>query len=192
MAQLAEHRLDSGITSSTLGEPEHSDLGLPSSFTPPTLLAAGLISMAELEKDLRRGMCDDALESVRHFLGARALALNYKRRHVRGEVATTRAEAGLRAHSAKISKARWRYKNSREALKRLGFSDSDLRRYQILTAEDLRSLKSYLQDISRGVGQGYAAISWIWRSSATTHIDEWQVNGKCNACWSTMYLTQLV
>ncbi|CAE6527007.1 unnamed protein product [Rhizoctonia solani] len=177
MTQLAEHELDSpASSSSTIGEPEHSDLGLPSSFTSSALITAGLTSMAELEKDLRRGLCDDALESVRHLLGARAFALNYKRRHIRGEVATTRAEAGLRAHSVKISKACWRYENSRSALERLGFSDSDFRRYQIITATDLRSLKSYLEDISRSVGQGYTAISWIWRSSTTTYIDDWQVN----------------
>ncbi|EUC58285.1 hypothetical protein RSOL_246680, partial [Rhizoctonia solani AG-3 Rhs1AP] len=177
MGQLIEHDLDTEPAGSTnVGEPEHTDLGLPSSFHPPTLSKAGLTSLADLEKDLRRGMCDDALESVRQLLGARALALNYKRRHVRGEVATTRAEAKLRDQNAKVAKVRWRYENSRDALFRLGFSDSDHRCYQLITVDDLRSLKSYLEDISRGVGQGYAKISWIWRSSATTNTDDWQVN----------------
>jgi hypothetical protein len=158
-------------------EPEHSELGLPSSFAPKTLLTAGLSSLADLEKDLRRGMCSDTLDCLQHFLGARAFALNYKKRHIRGEVATTRAEAGLRAHTAKISKARWRYDNSRDALIRLGAGDSDVQQYSEITEEDLRSLKSFLEDHSRGVGQGYTSISWIWRRNVPSNIDEWQING---------------
>lgn len=157
-------------------EPEHTDLGLPSAFASDTISEAGLTSLADLEKDLRRGMCNDVLDSLRQILGARAFALNYKKRHIRGEMATTRAEAGLRAHSAKISQARWRYDNSRDALIRLGASASDLHMYQAITADDLRSLKSYLEDHSRGIGQGYASISWIWYRSITADVDEWQVN----------------
>lgn len=158
-------------------EPEHAELGMPSSFSTETLLDAGLSSLAELEKELRRGMCNDVLDFIRQLLGARAFALNHKKRHVRGEGATTRAEDGLRAHSAKISQARWRYDNSRNALIRLGADPSDLHLYQAITTDDLRSLKSYLEEHSRGVGQGYASISWIWCRNITPDIDEWQVNG---------------
>jgi hypothetical protein len=129
-------------------EPEHLELGLPSLFSRATVTTASLISLADLEKDLCRGMCHDALNSVRQLLGARALAIKYKKRHVRGEVATTRSEAALRAHSVKISKAQWRYDNSRNALFRLGPNDSNLRIYQEVTDEDLRTLWLFLQDDS--------------------------------------------
>ncbi|KAG8695036.1 hypothetical protein FRC08_008109 [Ceratobasidium sp. 394] len=157
-------------------EPEHWDLGLPSSFDPATLLATGLSSLADLEKELRRGMCGNSLASTRHDLGARAFAINYKNQHVHGEAAVTRSEAVLRAHSAKIANTRWRYDNSRNALLRLGPSDLDLRRYREMTDGDLRTLKSYLEEVSRGIGQGYNGISWVWCSDAVPHSNEWQIN----------------
>lgn len=93
-------------------KPEHSELSLPSSFKLETLQTAGLSSLAELEFGLRRAMCDDSLDSILRLLGARAYALKCKNRK-RGQVATTRAEAGHRAHSVKIAQAQWRYDNSR-------------------------------------------------------------------------------
>jgi hypothetical protein len=178
MASLVEQEPDHPCyVRPTDDEPEHSELRLPSSFAPKTLVTAGLSSLVDLERDLRRGMCSDTLDCLRHFLGARAFALNYKKRHIRGEVATTRAEAGLRAHSAKISKARWRYDNSRDALVRLGFKDSDIHQYKEISDDDLISLKLFLEEYSRGVGQGYQSISWIWRRDIPSDIDEWQING---------------
>jgi hypothetical protein len=158
-------------------EPEHSELGLPSSFKSESVKTAGLSSLAELEFDLRRAMCDDALDSIRRLLGIRAYALKHKEQHIRGQVATTRAAACLQAHSAKISKARWRYDNSRAAMLRLGGDATILARYKAITTEDLKSLKSYLEDDSRGVGQGYTALPWIWRNYNGLNVDEWQVNG---------------
>ncbi|KAG8712931.1 hypothetical protein FRC08_013919 [Ceratobasidium sp. 394] len=158
------------------GEPEHSELGLPSSFRQESIQTAGLVSLASLERDLRCAMCDDALDSLRRLLGVRAYALKYKDQHIRGEAATTRAQASLRAHSAKISKARWRYKNSRAALIRLGADATVLLRYQEITDPDLKSLKSYIEDTSRGVGQGYTSIPWIWMNHSDLNVDEWQIN----------------
>jgi hypothetical protein len=63
-------------------EPEHLQLGLPSSFNAESILSSGLSSLAELEIELRRGMCDDALDSIRCFLGAKAVAVKFKDQHV--------------------------------------------------------------------------------------------------------------
>lgn len=159
-------------------EPELSDLQLPSFYSRAAIVTAGLTSLADLEKDLRRGSCSDSLDSIRKLLGARAYASNYKKHHVRGEMPTTRSETANQAYSAKISSARWRYNNSRDALLQLGPTDVDLRKFQEITSEDLRTLHSYLQEDSRGVGQGYASIPWIWRSNLGVDTDEWQINGK--------------
>ncbi|KAG8719736.1 hypothetical protein FRC09_010686 [Ceratobasidium sp. 395] len=156
-------------------EPEHSELGLPSSYLRDTLLSADLGSLGDLELELRLPMCNDALESIRNLLGAKAFALKYKQRHVRGEMATTRSEAGLRAHSAKILKARWRYDNSRGALLRLNPNTPGLQTYREITNADLKTLQSFLEGNSRGVGQGYQSIPWIWRSGPNQTNDQWQV-----------------
>lgn len=158
-------------------EPENSVIGLPSSFRIESLRSAGLSSPAELEFNLRRAMCNDSLDSIRRLLGARAYALKHKQ-HEQGQIATTRATASLRTHSVKILQARWRYDNSRAAMIHLGGDTTVLARYQKITDGDLRYLKSYLEDDSRGLGQGYAAIPWIWRNYNGRDIDEWQINGE--------------
>lgn len=162
----------------TGNDPEHMELALPSAYKPDTLAAADLESLADLEQELRRGICNDALDSVKQLLGARAYAIKQKNRHVRGQVATTRSEATIHAHTAKISKAQWRYTSSREALLRLGASESDSELYLELTSSDLKPLQAFLEQDSRGVGQGYTSISWIWRSDIAPNVSEWQVNGR--------------
>ncbi|KAG8793302.1 hypothetical protein FRC12_003177 [Ceratobasidium sp. 428] len=90
-------------------------------------------------------------------------------------MATTRSQTILRGHSDKIAKARWRYDNSRSALLQLGPNDSDKRMFRVMTNNDMRTLKEYLEDISHGRGQGYVAISWIWCSTGVPKDDKWQL-----------------
>lgn len=160
--------------------PESMELCLPSSYRPDTLAAVGLSSLAEQEKKLRRGMCNDALE-IKQLVGTRAASFNKKRGkakgQVSGQVAVTRAKAEIRAVSAKIAKARWRYNNSRGALVRPGASADDSNVYLELKDEDLTPLQSFLDENSRGIGQGYTAISWIWRNNAVPNVQDWQING---------------
>lgn len=157
-------------------EPEFAELGLPSSYTVETLAAAGLASLATTEKRLRCGTCNDALATARNQLGAKALELKYKKANVRGDGATTRSEATLQEYSEKITNSQWRYNNSRNALVRLGMSSTDSTKYLEMTSSDLKTLKYYLENDSQELGQGYAGISWIWRSS-TIPTTGWQVIG---------------
>ncbi|QRV94612.1 hypothetical protein RhiJN_22630 [Ceratobasidium sp. AG-Ba] len=155
---------------------EDIEVRLLLSYNSETLQYAGLSTLAELELELRRGMCSDALESTRQLIGAKHLAIKNKQHHERGQVATTRSEAVIRRHSDKVNKARWRYNNSRAAMLRLGPSDLDLRQYLPLTDTDLTPLQSYLDETARGTGQGYkTGPSWIWCNSGVPHTDDWIV-----------------
>lgn len=158
-------------------DPEYGELNLPSSFNIATIKAAGLSSVAELEKELRRGMCNDELVTVRNLLGAKALALKYKKNRIRGNNNVTRAEVALQNQSNQVARAQWRYNNSRNALFRLGISPTDSTTYLEMSRDDLKTLGSYLENDSLGVGQGYVSIPWIWRTSAVEG-DDWQVMGK--------------
>ena len=53
-------------------EEEGVDLGMPSSYKPETLESAGLSSMADVERELCRGMCNESLASVKRGLGLKA------------------------------------------------------------------------------------------------------------------------
>ncbi|KAG8750750.1 hypothetical protein FRC11_010091, partial [Ceratobasidium sp. 423] len=149
------------------------DLGMPSSYKLETIKAAGLSSMADLEKELRRGMCNESLASVKRLLRARAKGFQNKRRHVRGREQTTRAEAGFRAQMKQVRQAGWRYSNSYEALKQLGLSESDERDYEDLLETDLVSLKSYYDDYAtRQKGEKKPTMSWIWRTRAAPNTED--------------------
>ncbi|KAG8693280.1 hypothetical protein FRC09_010611, partial [Ceratobasidium sp. 395] len=56
-------------------EEDNLDLGMPSSYALATLESAGLLTLAELERKLCRGFCNDAVELVRRLLGAKATAV---------------------------------------------------------------------------------------------------------------------
>ncbi|CUA78467.1 Phosphatidylinositol 3-kinase VPS34 [Rhizoctonia solani] len=143
------------------------DLGMPSSYKPETIEAAGLSSMANLEKEIRRGMCNESLASVKRLLRVRAQGFKYKRRHIRGGKQTTRAESTFRSQMKDIKKAGWRYSNSYEALKQLGLSESDKRDYHDLLESDFTALKSYYDDYAkRKKGEMKPTMSWIWRTKA--------------------------
>ncbi|KAG9085635.1 hypothetical protein FS749_004267 [Ceratobasidium sp. UAMH 11750] len=154
---------------------ENVEIVLPSSYSPETIEVAGLSSLANSELGLREGACGDSVESTKQLLGAKSLAINHKKRHVRGEMATTRSEAVIRRHGERISKAQWRYENSRKAIIRLGAPQPVQDKYPELKKSDLVPLQSYMEDVSRGVGQGHVSAPWIWRSQVAPNVDDWVV-----------------
>ncbi|KAG8711370.1 hypothetical protein FRC09_020640 [Ceratobasidium sp. 395] len=158
-------------------EADNIDLGMPSSYASDTLEAAGLSTLAELERKLRRGVCVDSIDSVKRLLGAKAAAINFKNTQISGQVAVTRSESRIRAHTAKIEGVRWRYLNSRGALIKLGMRGDDEAKYLDLVESDLISLKAHFENYtaSRG-GRGTTKISWIWRSAAVPTTDDWEVD----------------
>jgi hypothetical protein len=171
-------------------EPEHTELGLPSSYLKSSLEESGLASLGDLERSLRQGFCDQALQTLRDLLGARAAELKFKNKNLRGKVASTRAEVKLREQTNHLKVIQWRYNNSRAALLRLGLEDQDLKRYRQVTTDDLKYLRSYLEDESGKLGEGYREIPWLWRSSVAPNDERWQTEGMfyfvCCSCFVQM------
>ncbi|KAG8728681.1 hypothetical protein FRC11_010437 [Ceratobasidium sp. 423] len=157
------------------GQPEHTELGLPSSYLPTTLQGCALHKLAALEGKFRKATCDEALHTLRELLGCKAVALKWKRQNISGEVRTTRAEGILKDHQEKVEHAKARYHRSWEALKRLSPDQSDMETYRELKSEDLKSLKHYLEYESAELGDGYREIPWIWRVGSIKNKDEWLV-----------------
>lgn len=161
-------------------EPEQAELGLPSSYLVGSLKDAGLLSMVEVERNLRRSVCDDALHTLRELLGIKAVTLKFKNANIRGQIGTTRAEAKLKEHNKKIAAVQWRYNNSRAALVRLELPSPELDMYQKVSSDDLTYLKTYLEEESGKLGEGKREIPWLWRTSANRDSEQWQVDGMCN------------
>jgi hypothetical protein len=161
-------------------DPEHAELGLPSSYLPHSLVEAGYGKPQHVEAELRRAVCNDALQTIRNLFGAKSLALKYKRKNIVGEVPTTRAESALQDLQRKVEQAQRRYSRSRSALLRINLLDSDHETYQELRAKDLKMLTEYLDNDSVALGQGAQAIPWFWRCKATPNSEQWQIDGGCS------------
>ncbi|KAF8600956.1 hypothetical protein BDV93DRAFT_558839 [Ceratobasidium sp. AG-I] len=157
-------------------EDEVLDFGMPSSYAPDTLKSAGLESLAKLEMELRRAICKESLESVKRLLTTKQVTQKVKHRHVQGQVPNTRVNAKLTAQDIKISKAQWRYANSRQALIHLGLSESDAD-FPELKSSDLEPLSVYFDKYATSVGHGYSTgLSWIWKSTVAPNTSDWEIN----------------
>ncbi|QRV98270.1 hypothetical protein RhiJN_26289 [Ceratobasidium sp. AG-Ba] len=189
IARVATHRSERERFMGALGDPDHpeservssadveySELGLPSAYQSSTLIDGNCITAAQAEASLRRLTCDDSLKTVRHLLGAKSLALRYKRKNLTGERATTRAEKLLKDLREQVDKAKRRYSRSRDALLQLDLLGSDIRIYQELKAEHLKMLSDYLENESGAVGQGSREIAWIWRTEAASNSEDWMID----------------
>ncbi|EUC58248.1 hypothetical protein RSOL_241280, partial [Rhizoctonia solani AG-3 Rhs1AP] len=155
-------------------DPEHTVLGLPSSYNRHTQTGSATSSLAQLEIQLRRAACNDALESLKNLLGAKILAYKYKKEIVSGVRATTRAMTALREHEERVSRMRWKYNNSQAALLRLSKEQSDVDTYRVIEDKDVKQLTHYIEDRTREVGQRELGIPWIWRSRAAETKEGWQ------------------
>ncbi|EUC59889.1 hypothetical protein RSOL_331780, partial [Rhizoctonia solani AG-3 Rhs1AP] len=157
------------------GEPEYTELGLPSSYLPATLQGCALHKLAALEGKFRRASCNEALHTLRELLGCKAVALKWKRQNISGETRTTRAEGALKEHQEKVNRAKAAYHRSWEALKRLNLDKGDAETYRELHSDDLKSLKHYLEIESAELGDGFREIPWIWRVGSIKNKDEWLI-----------------
>ncbi|KAG9094249.1 hypothetical protein FRC06_011011 [Ceratobasidium sp. 370] len=151
------------------------DLGLPLSYVYATLVDTGLSVLADLEAKLQRGVCKDALESVKRQLGGKSVVIKHKKTEASGQIAVTRAEAVIQAHTVKIHKMQWRYPNSRDALLRLGATETDLKEYQDLKFEDFKPLKTYYNKHAENVKHGVSSMPWIWKSTVARNVDQWEI-----------------
>lgn len=191
-ARITAHRQERERFLGVIGDPDHPDrpsvsssdpdnaeLRLPSSYLPNSLVNAGCSKPREVEGELRRAVCNDALQTIRNLLGAKSFAINYKRKNVVGQIATTRAESALQDLQNKVNRAQRRYNRSRSALLCLDILESDRTTYQQLKKEHLKMLAVYLDQDSSGLGQGSQAIPWLWRSNTAPNSEEWQIEGAC-------------
>ncbi|CUA69229.1 Elongator complex protein 1 [Rhizoctonia solani] len=154
------------------------DLAMPSSYKASTISQISLTSLSELEKQLRRAMCNEALEAVKKLLRSRTSKIKHKDQHIRGQVPNTRARGAINLDTGKVLKARWRYENSRTALVALGMNKEDESKYLELALDDLKPLKAYYDDYAKTTGHGYnLGVPWIWKSSAAPNTEDSDVEG---------------
>jgi hypothetical protein len=139
--------------------PETVLLPLPSNIISVKLLPA-LESLRLIERELRKGQANDALEGLRIGLANKSLLLQNDVNKSVSTKQSTRAWASVRNAQSQILHHASAYQRAWQAIESIG-TQEDLTIYQKLEEKDLVVVK----DISKAkrFGQGSDSLAWFWR-----------------------------
>lgn len=164
------------ISDATLIEEEK--LLLPSELALTYRKAIWFEQLSKYERDLRKGMADDALAALRRALNYRDHLAEKKRKVVHGNKNNTRATVLIKRASNLIGLKANVYRRARLAMLSLGLSESD-KTYAELKEEDVVS-KNKATYPERGSSK--TTDSWIWTIGPRGDLskkeeDEWEEDG---------------
>lgn len=139
--------------------PEVTVLPLPSNIISDRL-GPSLESLRSLERELRQGQANDALEGLRISLANKSLILLQDVNKSTSTKQTTRSWDSVRNVQSQILSHASDYERARQALKRIG-TPEDLALYQKLEPEHLVVVKDITE--TKRFGQGSDSLAWFWR-----------------------------
>ncbi|KAF7291286.1 hypothetical protein MIND_01272500 [Mycena indigotica] len=150
-------------------KPEITRLFLPSEFSAIQRDDYDLVALASIEYALREGLAHDTLQEIRNAIRAFNITINFKKTHITGTGANTRAQTHAMVQYNDIRILATGYKVQREALMRLGLPPTDtvlrplLKKH--LKGKDGQALRA---------GQSRELESWIWRVARPEGMSEAQ------------------
>ena len=174
---------DKGIidVSDNVLPPEQQILRLPSSFG-REMCTGRLKVLARIELDLRKGQANDVLHGLR-------LAIGQKSFHFRANVrqASSTANTGYQGRLRSADQSRVIqgtidefskvYTSARNTMETLGATAKDLRQYQTLSRQDIKTTTAVVDFNARG--QRNEGLSWIWQTYIESSDDpEWMQERK--------------
>jgi hypothetical protein len=139
--------------------PEMVILPLPSNIISKQL-GPSLESLISIERQLRKGQANDALEGLRIGLANKSLLLLTDVNKSTSTKQSTRAWASVRNAQSQILLHAHGYQRAWKALKCVGTPD-DLVMYQKLEEKDLVVVKDITS--AKRFGQGSDSLAWFWR-----------------------------
>ena len=162
--------------------PESVILPLPSNITSVKLRPV-LESLISVERELRKGQANNALEGLRIGLANKSLLLLTDVNQSTSTKQSTRAWASVRnAQSQLLFHARC-YQRAWLALKSVG-TPEELLVYQKLEEKDLVVVKDITN--AKRFGQGSDSLAWFWRIGPSKDLvtGEWMEECECNSIFS--------
>lgn len=139
--------------------PESIVLPLPSNIISEKLRLS-LKSLILIERELRKGQANDALEGVRIGLANKSLLLLTDVNNSTSTKQNTRAWASVRNAQTQILQHAHAYQRAWQAIKSIG-TPEELRLYQKLEQKDLIVVKDIT--MAKRYGQGSDRLAWFWR-----------------------------
>ena len=151
--------------------PESIILPLPSNI-PSEKVGPPMASLISVERELRKGQANDALEGVRIGLANKSLLLLTDVNESTSTKQTTRAWASVRNAQSQILHHARSYQRAWKALQSIGTED-DFLLYQKLEEKHLVVVKDITN--AKRYGQGSETLAWFWRigPSKDSETGEW-------------------
>ena len=158
--------------------PESVNIPLPSNITSVKLRPA-LESLISVERELRKGQANDALEGLRVGLANKSLLLLTDVNQSNSTKQSTRAWASVRNAQSQILIHARSYQRAWLALKSVG-TPEDLLLYQKLEEKDLVVVKDIT--MAKRFGQGSDCLAWFWRigPSNGSLTEKWMEECECD------------
>jgi hypothetical protein len=158
--------------------PESVILPLPSNIVSVKLRPA-LESLVSLERELRKGQANDALEGLRIGLANKSLLLLTDVNKSTSTKQSTRAWASVRNSQSQILFHAQSYQRAWLALKSVG-TPEDLLIYQKLEEKHLVVVKDIT--MAKRFGQGSDGLAWFWHIGPRKDLltEEWMEECECN------------
>jgi hypothetical protein len=158
--------------------PESDILPLPSNIISENVSPA-LESLRSVERELRRGQANDALEGVRSGLASKSLLLLTNVNQSSSTKQSTRAWASVRNAQGQILFHARSYQRAWKALTTIGTAE-DLLMYKKLEEKDLVVVKDITN--AKRFGQGSESLAWFWRigPSGDSVTEDWMQECECN------------
>jgi hypothetical protein len=139
--------------------PENTILPLPSNII-SVKFGSAFESLRSIERELRKGQANDALEGLRVGLANESLLLQTDVNKSTSTKQSTRAWASVRNTQGQILHHARGYQRAWQALRSVGTPD-DLVVYQQLDEKDLVVVKDITK--AKRFGQGSDKLAWFWR-----------------------------
>jgi hypothetical protein len=123
-------------------------------------LGPSIKSMKSIERELRKGQANDALEGIRIGLANKSLLLQTNVNQSKSTKQSTRAWASVRNAQSQILHHARSYHRAWQALQLIGTAE-DLAIYQKLEGKHLVVVKDIT--MAKRYGQGSDSLAWFWR-----------------------------
>ena len=133
-------------------------VNLPSNYALAITTHSALSKATEVEKQLRQGQANDALDDLRAHL-ITSYAVKQEKRVGSGQIHNTRSNIKIKNHKQAVDAAASRYRLARGNLLSLGLSSED-QTYRELKVTDVVPFTVYTVD--QQLGDSKRQPSWIW------------------------------
>lgn len=168
---------------------ERLPLALPSAMGLQKCTELGYAHFAQVEKSLRFGQLNDALQNIRLGLSQKAVVFRQGFRNVKSKVKKTRSWHQIAQVDSNVRHFARVYTRARSAIVRLGATEEELDRYKILARADLNVSTARVDPSARGNRD--RGLAWFWTMDVAGDSDAAEGMAECKCCFESSKSTML-